>query len=465
MNAEAFKAYDIRGKIPNNLNEEFAFNLGRSIFHALHVQSAIIGMDSRLSSEMLGKYITRGLVSCAVKVSSLGLCGTEEIYYAAGKYNFDIGIMITGSHNPIDENGFKLVKKGAIPISSDSGLNTIKDIMIKTYASDFDNIKIHDVWAAGNLDSITTSFRDEHVNWLLSYTGFDKIKPKKNLKIVADVGNGAAGPILIKLSKKLPFDLTIINGEADGRFPNGIPNPLLPENREKTSKIVKIEKADLGIAWDGDFDRCFFYDHKGNFIEGYYLVGLLAHEMLKKFKNAKIIHDPRVYWNTQDLVYKANGIPIMGKTGHAFIKERMRLEDAVYGGEMSSHHYFKDFYYCDSGMLPWLFVIKILLENDISLSEFVYDRVKKYPCSGEINRKVKNAPQLIKSIQKYYAKKATYEDHLDGLNLEFKEWRFNIRMSNTEPLLRLNVESRQNKQLMQDKTKELLDFIDKNCEK
>ena len=448
-----FKAYDIRGKVPDPLSPELAFALGRAVSEKYAVQRVVLGHDARLSCPVLHAALAAGLHQAGARVFSLGMCGTEEIYDAASRQDFDAGIMITGSHNPADENGFKLVLRGARPVSGDSGLCELRDHVVALLAAGV-------TLPAFSVPVTSVSFRQEYVRRILDYTGAAAQAP---LKIVADAGNGCAGLLLRELAPHLPHDFVFYQLEPNGTFPNGVPNPLLPEKRAATANAVRDHKADLGIAWDGDFDRCFFYDHEGNFIEGYYLVGLLASELLLRFPGAKIIYDPRVYWNSRELIRAGGGIPIMSKTGHAFMKERMRAEDAVYGGEMSAHHYFRDFAYCDSGMLPWLLVITAMQRHGKPLAELVRERMDAWPCSGEINCRVANGPSLLRKIHDIYVPDATYEDAIDGINLEFSDdWRFNLRMSNTEPLLRLNVESHADKALLNAKTAELLDIITKN---
>ena len=450
---KCFKAYDIRGRFPSPLSCELAFALGRAVVTELQAGRVVIGRDARLSGPELEAALRAGLVAEGASVSSVGCCGTEEIYYAAAHKNFDVGIMITGSHNPADENGFKLVRAGAVPVCGEHGLRALRD-----RAGALLDMGCRPESAPPAQE---VSFRAEYVRWLLEYCGADRLKTgARPLRIVADAGNGCAGLVLRELAEFLPFDFVFQQMEPDGHFPNGVPNPLLPERRRATVEAVRRSGADLGIAWDGDFDRCFFYDSEGNFIEGYYCVGLLASEILRHAPGGKIVHDPRVYWNTRELVLAAGGVPIMGKTGHAFMKERMRAEDAVYGGEMSAHHYFRDFAYCDSGMVPWLLLASLLQRGDKPLVELVRERMEAYPCSGEINRRVENAPELMALIRRRYVANAVYEDSLDGINLEFPDWRFSLRMSNTEPLLRLNVETKANKALLEDKTGEILQLMD-----
>ncbi|MBO4300913.1 MAG: phosphomannomutase [Desulfovibrio sp.] len=456
----SFKAYDIRGRVPENLDAELAFALGRALAEVLPAHSVVVGRDVRLSGPVLRDALVSGLSAAGVHVTDIGLCGTEEIYHAAARppspnAPFDAGVMITGSHNPADENGFKIVRGGAIPVSGDSGLYAIRDRVEEI---------LHEQLSSGAMPTPSAnaaSFRSEYVRWLLRYSGFEGFdSPKKRLKIVADSGNGCAGLVLSELTNHLPFEIVPLHWEPDGHFPNGVPNPLLPERRAATSAAVREAGADMGVAWDGDFDRCFLYDGEGRFIEGYYCVGLLAAELLRGHPGAKIVHDPRVYWNTREMVLAAGGRPVMGKTGHAFIKERMRAEDALYGGEMSAHHYFRDFAYCDSGMLPWLLVASLLQRTGRSLAELVAERMNAYPCSGEINRRVSDPRGILERLRDHYAPGAVHEDRLDGINLEFPNWRFNVRMSNTEPLLRLNVETRGDRPLLEDKTAELLKWLE-----
>lgn len=451
-----FKAYDIRGRVPDALNPQLARALGRAVVEVIGAKSVVIGHDARLSGPELRDALALGLHEAGAQVTYIGMCGTEEIYYAAANQPFDAGIMITGSHNPADENGFKLVRGGAIPVSRDSGLFALRD-------------RVAAILAQGGLETCLSapsmhdaSFRASYVAWLLEYSGAGRLAAvpgRKPLKIVADAGNGCAGLVLKDLMPRLPFEFVCRQMQPDGTFPDGVPNPLLPERRAATAAAVRESGADLGVAWDGDFDRCFFYDAAGNFIEGYYCIGLLAQELLRRMPGGKIVYDTRVYWNTRHVVLASGGQPVMGKTGHAFMKERMRAEDAVYGGEMSAHHYFRDFAYCDSGMLPWLLVAALLHTSGKSLAELVAERMAAYPCSGEINLRVQDAPALMKLVRDRYAPKAMYEDSMDGVNLEFDQWRFNLRMSNTEPLLRLNVESRGSKALVDEKTAEILDLL------
>ncbi len=446
-----FKAYDIRGKLGEELNEDIAYRIGRAYAVFLRPKSVVVGADIRHTSEPLKLALANGLMDEGVNVIDIGMTGTEEIYFATFHLDVDGGIEVTASHNPMDYNGMKLVKEGAKPISGDTGLHEIQRI---AEANQFSPVS-----KRGHL--IKQSILLDFVSHLLSYIDAKELRP---LKLVVNAGNGAAGHVIdaIELafkSAQVPVTFIKVHHEADGDFPNGIPNPLLPENRSATANAVIQHQADMGLAWDGDFDRCFMFDEKGQFIEGYYIVGLLAAAFLAKQPNEKIIHDPRLTWNTQDVVATSGGQAVMSKTGHAFIKERMRTENAIYGGEMSAHHYFRDFAYCDSGMIPWLLVCELLSQTGKSLSALVTERIAKFPCSGEINFKVGNVATSIQNIQQHYQPSAIEIDHTDGLSMSFDTWRFNLRGSNTEPLLRLNIEARADAKLVQQKVDEISHLI------
>jgi len=443
-----FKAYDIRGRIPDELSDDVAWRIGRAYAESIRPTKVVVGRDVRLSSASLCAALARGLTESGVDVFDIGLCGTEEIYFATFSQKMDGGIMVTASHNPMDYNGMKLVREGSKPISGDSGLKAIHDL---TVSGRFETAE-----RTGLLRDLDV--KAAYVEHLLGYVQRSALKP---LKIVVNAGNGCAGPILDRLESVLPFEMIKVHHEPDGTFPNGIPNPLLPENRSATADAVLRHGADVGLAWDGDFDRCFFFDETGRFIEGYYIVGLLAQALLKHHPGSRIIHDPRLTWNTIDVVTVSGGMPVMSKTGHAFIKERMRAEDAVYGGEMSAHHYFRDFAYCDSGMIPWLLVLEIMCRTGEPLSRLVDERIAAYPSSGEINRVLKDPAAAIEAVKEAYQNEALFADFTDGLSLEFDAWRFNLRCSNTEPVLRLNVESRGDKALMEEKLAEILTLLDR----
>ena len=441
-----FKAYDVRGRVPDELNEELAYAIGQAYSAVFAPRTIAVGRDIRLSSPALAEALTQGFLAAGVDVVDLGLCGTEEIYFAAFHLAVDGGVMVTASHNPADYNGMKFVRQGARPISGDSGLREIERLAAAN----------HRVTAANRGSVTRLNNRPAYIDHLLSSVARERLRP---LKIVANAGNGCAGPVVDLLAQRLPFSFTRLQWQADGTFPNGVPNPLLPENRESTAQAVRAQGADFGIAWDGDFDRCFFFDEQGEFIEGYYLVGLLAQTLLADHPGEKIIHDPRLVWNTEELVRKAGGIPVLCKTGHAFIKERMRAENAIYGGEMSAHHYFRDFAGCDSGMIPWLLVARILSSTGQPLSSLVRARQAAYPVSGEINSRVADPAAAIARVEAHFQQTPGQKDYTDGLSFSTETFRFNIRASNTESLLRLNVETRGDQALLAAKTGELLALL------
>ncbi len=444
----AFKAYDVRGRMPDEINEPLAYDIGRAYAGFVRPRTVAVGYDIRNSSPGLAAALTRGLNECGVDVLDIGLCGTECSYFATSQWQLDGGIMVTASHNPPDYNGMKFVREGARPISADTGL---KDIQAAIAAGTFPPRAAR----AGTQQPL--DIRERYARHLLGYVDPSRLKP---LKVVVNAGNGGAGLIVDLLEPHLPFKFTKLNHAPDGSFPNGVPNPMLDEHRHATRQAVLDSGADVGLAWDGDYDRCFFFDEQGTFIEGYYLVGLLAEIFLKREPGARIVHDPRLTWNTIDVVTSLGGVPVLSKSGHAFIKQKMREVDAAYGGEMSAHHYFRSFAYCDSGMIPWLLVLKVICESGRSLSQLVGERMRRFPASGEINTQLEGeARAVIERAQKVYAGAALNVDFTDGLSVEFKEWRFNLRGSNTEPLVRLNVESRGNVALMQEKTEELLRLI------
>jgi phosphomannomutase len=448
----AFKAYDVRGRIPTELNEDLAYKIGQAFVAFLSPKRVCVGRDIRLSSDQLCNALIKGLTDSGADVYDIGLCGTEGVYFGTFSGGFDGGIMVTASHNPPDYNGMKLVREQSKPISADTGLMDMAKLI------ETGNLPPKAA-VPGRVTKLDLNSRyDAH---LLSYVDIRKLKP---LKVVCNAGNGGAGMVIDRLEPQLPFQFIKVHHEVDGNFPNGVPNPMLEENRKSTTDAIREHKADLGLAWDGDFDRCFFFDEHGTFIEGYYLVGLLAEVFLKREKGGRIVHDPRLTWNTLDIVEANGGKSVLSKSGHAFIKQVMRDNDAVYGGEMSAHHYFRDFAYADSGMIPWLVVLQVISETGKSLSQLVGERMKAFPASGEINRKLDpskgGAKAVLARAEAAYAKSAISVDHTDGLSVEFHDWRFNLRASNTEPLVRLNVESRGDEALMQEKTRELLALMD-----
>jgi phosphomannomutase len=442
-----FKAYDVRGRVPEELDEDITYRIGRGYAAFVKPRTVAVGRDIRASSPALTAALVKGLTDSGVDVLDIGVGGTELAYFATFSRKLDGGIMVTASHNPPNYNGMKFVREGSRPISADTGLQDIRALAERNGFGP-------PAAARGKVRPV--DIKPEYIEHLLSYVDTKQLAP---LKIVVNAGNGGAGPIVDLLEPHLPFRFVKVFHEPDGSFPNGVPNPMIEENRTVTIERLRAERADLGIAWDGDYDRCFLFDELGQFIEGYYIVGLLAQTFLAKSRGERIVHDPRLTWNTLDIVSRGGGEAVQSKSGHAFIKQRMREVDAAYGGEMSAHHYFRQFSYADSGMIPWLLVTAIMSARKASLSTLVGERMRAYPASGEINRKVVDAPAVIARVEAEYTPRATAVDRTDGLSVEFADWRFNLRSSNTEPLLRLNVESRGDSKLMRAKTAELLALL------
>jgi phosphomannomutase/phosphomannomutase/phosphoglucomutase len=442
-----FKAYDLRGRIPTELNDDVAYRVGRGYAQFLEPKRVVVGRDIRLSSAGLTDALCRGLTDSGVDVYDIGICGTEGVYFATfDDKAADGGIMVTASHNPSDYNGMKFVRESSKPISGDNGLKDIRGFAERAEFPTPGRLGVRH-----HIDTMNA-----YVGHLLSYVDVRKLKP---LKIVVNAGNGGAGLIIDQLEPHLPFQFIKVHHEPDGHFPNGIPNPMLEENRAPTIAAIRAHRADLGIAWDGDFDRCFLFDEHGGFIEGYYIVGLLAAALLKGQPGGNVVHDPRLTWNTIEIVEAAGGTAVLSKSGHAFIKQRMREVDGVYGGEMSAHHYFRRFAYCDSGMIPWLLVAQILSESGQPLSRLVGERIGMFPVSGELNYRVPDSRATIAAFESQYAARALKVDRTDGISYEFSDWRFNLRTSNTEPLIRLNVEARGSGELMRTKTQELFALL------
>jgi phosphomannomutase len=441
-----FKAYDLRGRIPDELNDDVAYRVGRGYAEFLSPARVVVGRDIRSSSPSLTDALCRGLNDSGVDVHDIGICGTEGVYFATFDGGYDGGIMVTASHNPPDYNGMKFVREQSKPISADNGLKEIRGFA--------ERAQFRGCAAPGTRRR--TDSMQAYIRHLLSYVDLKKLKA---LKIVVNAGNGGAGLIVDQLEPHLPFEFVKIHHEPDGRFPNGIPNPMLEENRAPTVEAIRASGADFGLAWDGDFDRCFFFDELGRFIEGYYIVGLLASALLRAEPGGRVVHDPRLTWNTQEIVKAGGGEAVLSKSGHAFIKQRMREVDGVYGGEMSAHHYFRRFAYCDSGMIPWLLIAQIISESSKAMSELVGERIARFPVSGELNYRVPDPAAAMSAIESRYAPQARASDRTDGLSYEFADWRFNLRSSNTEPLIRLNVEARGSQDLMRSRTLELLEVL------
>lgn len=468
-----FKAYDVRGKVPSELNPEIAYNIGRAYADFIQPKTVCIGYDIRLSGPDLYRALAQGLNDAGVDVVHLGMVGTEMVYFATAKYGFDGGVMITASHNPPEYNGMKMVRAESRPISNDTGL---LDIERRAFEKSWQRT------GQGTIRDLDCYA--DFVDHLCQVVDPGTMKP---LKILADPGNGAAGVALRSLAPRLPLRLDYLRDEPDGTFPNGVPNPILEESRALTEKTMRgeakreepaiagtshrpvastdashtglqeIHAYDFGVAWDGDYDRCFFFDEHGNFIEGYYIVGLIAQALLLDNPGQTIIYDPRLTWNTLDIVERAGGRAVVCKSGHAFIKEKMRAENAVYGGEMSAHHYFRDHWFCDSGMIPFLLVAKLVSQSGRSLGDLVGEMISRYPCSGEINSTVEDVPRTLAKVEEFYQDGLI--DKLDGLSVEYPDWRFNLRGSNTEPVIRLNVESRGDAELLRLKTQEVLGLV------
>jgi phosphomannomutase len=448
-NLDSFKAYDVRGRIPDEINEDLAYDIGRAYAAFVKPRKVAVGYDIRLSSPRLAAALKRGLRDTGTDVLDIGLWGTEGAYFATFAEKLDGGITVTASHNPPDYNGMKFVREDARPISADTGLQEMRALIEQRRLP------------AKSARSGTERALDIRGKYLEHLLGYVKDAPLRTLKVVANAGNGGAGLIIDALEAYLPFEFVKVNNEPDGNFPNGVPNPMLEENRAATAEVVRRTRADVGLAWDGDYDRCFFFDESGQFIEGYYLVGLLAETFLKREPGARIVHDPRLTWNTLDIVRRYGGTPVLCKSGHAFIKQRMREVDAAYGGEMSAHHYFRRFAYCDSGMIPWLLVLAVMSTRGEALSALVGERMRLFPASGEINRRLAgDAKSILGRVRAHYEPGALSVDLTDGLSMEFDQWRFNLRGSNTEPLVRLNVESRGSESLMREQTSALLKLID-----
>ena len=418
--------------------------MGRAYADELSPKKVCIGYDIRLSGPALYDAFARGLNDAGVDVVHLGMVGTEMVYFATAFYGYDGGCMITASHNPPQYNGLKMVRQESRPVSSDTGLNEMER---RAFEKQWEK--------TGKGTRVDQDVYEDFITHLLAIVSPNDLKP---LKVLCDVGNGAAGVALEKLLPHLPLEVTRRLFEPDGNFPNGVPNPILEESRAETVALMHRESFDFGVAWDGDYDRCFFFDEHGDFIEGYYIVGLLAQSILKNDPNHTIVYDPRLTWNTLDIVKKLGGKAVICKSGHAFIKEKMRAEDATYGGEMSAHHYFKQHWYCDSGMIPFLLIAKLVSETGRSLGDLVKEMVTNYPCSGEVNSTVTDVPTVLQRVEGLYSQGGTI-DRIDGLSIEYPNWRFNLRGSNTEPVIRLNVETRGDHDLMKAKTAELLAII------
>ncbi|UWQ96848.1 phosphomannomutase [Rhodobacteraceae bacterium M385] len=436
-----FKANDVRGRLDVDLDAEIAYRIGRAFAEVLEAKAVVLGRDIRASSKMLADAVVAALTDAGCEVFDLGLSGTEEMYHATSQFKADGGICVTASHNPMDFNGMKLVQAGSAPLDADRSLSHIKE---RAEAADFAAPK-----AIGRIIDISEKARAAYVDCVVAFADVSTLKP---LKILVNAGHGTAGPTFDAIAERLtqmgsPLRFERLFHSPDGTFPQGIPNPLLPENHAATADAVKATGADFGVAWDGDFDRCFFFDHTGAFVDGEYVVGLLAQAFLAQHPGETIIHDPRVIWNTRDLVAKAGGRAEQSLTGHAFIKRKMRDSNAIYGGEMSAHHYFRDFAYCDSGMIPWILVANLVSAHG-PLADLVAARKAAFPSSGELNFTIDDPSAALARVKAAFASEAVGVDQMDGLGIDMGTWRFNLRRSNTEALVRLNVEARKDARLV-----------------
>ncbi len=446
MSHSGFKAYDIRGVVPEEVSEELAYRVGRAYTELYHPSSVCVGYDIRQSSAAISEAVRRGLADGGADVYDIGLCGTEMVYFTTFFYHLDGGIMVTASHNPSNYNGMKLVREQGIPISEDTGL---KDIETIAFSGHFSQPP-----AKGRVTRKEVA--EEYVKHLLTYVDVSALEP---LHLVMNAGNGCAGPFFQMLREHLPMTFTEMYMKPDGAFPNGVPNPMLEENRKVTIDKVLESGADMGIAWDGDFDRCFFIDETGGFAEGYYMVGLLAGHFLKSHPGEVIVHDPRLYWNTQKICAALGGKAVESKGGHAFMKETMRRVNGIYGAEMSAHHFFRDFSFCDSGMIPWLIVSEIMSRTGKSLGMLLHEMEEEFPCSGEINLPAEDVKEVLAAVEKKYRSDASEVKYIDGISMDFGNWRFNLRPSNTEPLIRFNMETRGDRGLLEKKQKEIIEFV------
>ena len=448
-----FKTYDIRGVVDVNINEDIVYRIGRAVSQHFAAKSVVIGYDARETSANFASAIAKGILDSGSNAINIGLAGTEEMYWAVSEFGACAGVEITASHNPIDYNGIKIVKSKSQPLREEADFKAIKRLAEKAV---FSSPRYR-----GNMTDRCVEARNKYVDRVLSFIDIEKLR---GLKIVVNSGNGAAGPTFDAIAKRLlesgaPLEFIRINHTPDHTFPNGIPNPILPKNHYPTAKAIKEVGADLGVAFDGDFDRCFFFDENGTFVQGEYIVGLFAHIFLEKEPDSTIVHDPRVIWNTRNIIKNKGGVAVQSKTGHAFIKQTMRAHNAIYGGEMSAHHYFRDFAFCDSGMIPWLLIAELISNSGRTLADWVKERFVAFPSSGETNFRVKDVKASISRVLAAYRADAVSLDESDGVSLTFKDWRFNLRTSNTEPLLRLNIESYGNASKLQAKVTDIANII------
>lgn len=444
-----FKAYDVRGVYPNQINEEVAYAMGQGYASVIKPEgTVVVGCDVRIHSEALKDSMIQGLVDAGIDVVDIGLISTEMIYFATGNYGYAGGIQVTASHNPAEWHGAKMVKKGAEPISSETGLQGIRD-----FVSSDQKISSDKKGTVTKRDVL-----EDFCNYVLTWIDVKAIKP---LSLVYNANFGFEGKVLERIIEisKMPLKTIPLNGEPDGNFPKGRPDPFVPENRDETMELIKKEKPDFGVAWDADADRVFFFGEDGRFLDSYFANTLLIKYMLKKHPGGKVIYDPRYTWALIDATKDSEGTPIIERVGHAFIKARMRKEDAVFSGESSGHTYYRDFWYADTGIIPLLQVLEILSKENKSLLELLSDTLKKYFITGEINFTTEKGKEIMAKAEEKYSDSEI--SHIDGVSCEYSDWRFNLRSSNTEPLLRLNLEAKSEELLEQKKT-EVLEFIESN---
>jgi phosphomannomutase len=445
LDPKVFKAYDVRGIYPDELDEEGAYAIGRAYAEQFEPRKIAVGLDMRISSPTMAEAAIRGAVDAGVDVLELGLVGTEMLYFAVGDLGLDGGIEVTASHNPKEYTGMKIVRRGALPVGGESGLLEIRDRALastkqQTVARS-GTVERYDVWPA-------------FVERVLSFVDVDAIRP---LRVVIDAANGMAGAMLPPVLERLPVDAVRCYFDPDGTFPNHEPNPLLPENREFIVRKTLEEGADLGVAFDGDADRCFFVDDTGDFVPGDFVTALLAGSILEKEPGAKVIYDLRASWAVPETVERAGGVPLVNRVGHAFIKHRMRKEDAAFAGEVSGHYYFRNFSQADSGVVPFLLMLELVSRKGRKLSEILWPYRERYFITGELNTPVADVPLKLQELKERFGPEGEVS-HLDGISVDAADWHMNVRPSNTEPLLRLNLEAR-SRELMERKRDEVLDVI------
>jgi phosphomannomutase len=445
LDPKVFKAYDVRGLYPAELDEEGAYAIGRAYVEQFEPRRMAVGRDMRLSSPQMAAAAIRGASDAGAEVFDLGLIGTEMLYFAVGELGLDGGIEVTASHNPKEYTGMKIVRRGALPVGGESGLLEVRDRALQVGAESgggAERVSEVDIWPA-------------YVDRVMSFIDVSAIRP---LKVVIDAANGMGGAMLPPVLERLPtVEAVRCFFEPDGSFPNHEPNPLLPENREFIVRKTLEEGADLGVAFDGDADRCFFVDDSGEFVPGDFATALLAESILEKEPGAKIIYDVRASWAVPETIERAGGVPLMNRVGHAYIKHRMRKEDAAFGGEVSGHYYFRDFSQADSGVVPFLLMLELVSKRGRKLSEILRPYRERYFLTGELNTPVTDVALKVQELKERYANEGTVS-HLDGVSVDADDWHFNVRPSNTEPLLRLNLEAR-SQDVMEAKRDEVLSLI------